>query len=298
MQGTKNQIHTPVLLEAVLQYLSPRPGESYLDVTAGYGGHAKAVLTHTKASDKATLVDRDAEAIAHLKQFEQAGAQVVHNDFLGASQDLAKQGKKYDLILADLGVSSLHLNQPDRGFAFMHDGPLDMRMDQSSELSASDVVNSYDETELADLLFINGEERRSRKIASAIVNARPINSTAELAGIIEKTIGRRGKTHPATKSFQAIRITVNDELKQVENSLPIWLSMLNPGGRLGVISFHSLEDRLVKQVFTDVSGDRYDSDFRILTKNPVVADDGELAFNPRSRSAKLRVVAKIKNRKG
>jgi 16S rRNA (cytosine1402-N4)-methyltransferase len=283
-------IHTPVLLEAVLTYLAPQKGESYLDLTAGYGGHAGAVLKHTKTPAAMTLVDRDATAIAALEPFAVQGAQVVHASFEEASRALHSQGKRFDMILADLGVSSLHLDTSSRGFSFAQDGPLDMRMDQGAELTADHIVNHWDAAGLQDILRHYGEEPRARAVAAAIVQNRPIASTGELADIIAHTLGRKGKTHPATRSFQAIRIAVNDELGQLERSLKLWSELLAPKGRLAVISFHSLEDRLVKQAFSEISGETYDASFRLLVKRPITADDTEIVSNPRARSAKLRVL--------
>lgn len=283
-------IHTPVLLDAVTTYLAPEQGQSYLDLTAGYGGHATAVLQHTQTPQRATLVDRDQTAINSLRKFEDSGVRVIHASFEEASQLLVQQGEHFDMLLADLGVSSLHLDTASRGFAFRQDGPLDMRMDQRSELTAEIVVNTYEQTELERILKVYGEEPRARAVATAIVEHRPLHTTAELAGVIASVLPKGSKVHPATKSFQAIRIAVNDELGQLERSLPLWMQLLEPGGRLGVISFHSLEDRIVKQAFADVTGDRYDANFHLLTKGPVVADTTETVSNPRARSAKLRVL--------
>ena len=286
-------IHTPVLLDEVLECLSPKRGDSYLDVTAGYGGHATAVLDRTHAPNEMTLVDRDASSQKYLEKFGEQGATLIHQDFLNASQMLLEQGMSYDMILADLGVSSLHLNEAVRGFSFSQDGPLDMRMDQRATLTAKDIVNDYSVEELTKIIREYGEEPRARRIAERIVASRPLATTADLAEVVAGALPKGSKKHPATKTFQALRIAVNDELKQVAEGLPLWLPLLKPGGRLAVISFHSLEDRIVKQAFAQVSGDRYDADYRSLTKKPVVASDAEIVSNPRSRSAKLRGVAKI-----
>lgn len=283
-------IHTPVLLDAVMTYLAPEQGQSYLDLTAGYGGHATAVLNNTKAPERAMLVDRDQTAIEALQPLKASGARVIHASFEEASQLLVQQGERYDMLLADLGVSSLHLDTASRGFAFRQDGPLDMRMDQRARLTAEIIVNTYDQAELERILKVYGEEPRARAVATAIVEHRPLHTTAELAGVIAAVLPKGRKVHPATKSFQAIRIAVNDELGQLERSLPLWMQLLTPKGRLGVISFHSLEDRIVKQAFADVAGDRYDANFTLPTKGPVVADDTEIVSNPRARSAKLRVL--------
>ena len=284
--------HVPVLMSPVLEYLNPRVGESYLDLTAGYGGHSGAVLERTKTPTLATLIDRDPYAIAALGDFERRGVRLMHRDFLSASQELYAEGKRFDIILADLGVSSPHLDNADRGFAFGQEGPLDMRMDTTQTLTAATIVNSYDADELQRIIREYGEEPRAKLIAHAIIEARPLSTTSELADTIRKVMPKGGKTHPATRTFQGLRIAVNDELELLRAALPIWIALLNPGGRLGVISFHSLEDRIVKQIFADRSGNRYDSELEVLTKHPIVADRQELVFNPRARSAKLRVVEK------
>ena len=283
-------IHTPVLLDAVISYLAPEKGQSYLDLTAGYGGHAGAVLEHTQTPAKAVLVDRDLTAIEALAGFKKDGARVIHASFEEVSRLLVQEGEHFDMLLADLGVSSLHLNTSSRGFAFSLDGPLDMRMDQSAELTASTIVNTYTKDQLVHILRTYGEEPRAVAVATAIIQHRPIETTAHLASIIAGALPKGSKMHPATRTFQAIRIAVNDELGQLVRSIPLWLRLLKPGGRLAVISFHSLEDRIVKQAFGDVAGDRYDAGYKLLTKHPVVADAKEIAINPRARSAKLRVL--------
>lgn len=293
------QIHIPVLLDAVLELASPKPGESYLDLTAGYGGHAGAVLEKTGDYTKAVLVDRDKTAVTALQTFASRGTVVRHGDYLSASRELQGEGRTFDMILADLGVSSVHLDDPERGFSFGRNGPLDMRMDQRNELTAEIVVNTWKVNELEDILRRYGEEYRAPKIVQAIVAGRPFHDTASLAETIKRALpGKPSKIHPATKTFQAIRIAVNDELGQLEAALPIWLDLLEPEGRLLIISFHSLEDRIVKQAFADVSGERYDADFQLLTKKPITADEHELVSNPRARSAKLRAVVKNKKKKG
>ncbi|MEJ0073798.1 MAG: 16S rRNA (cytosine(1402)-N(4))-methyltransferase RsmH [Candidatus Saccharibacteria bacterium] len=292
MQSSRQSEHVPVLVDAVLQYLDPKDGESYLDLTAGYGGHAAKILERTNAPQKATLVDRDASAITALKKLEAEGAGLVHRDFLGASEVLAGEGATFDIILADLGVSSPHLDTAARGFAFALDGPLDMRMDQSQTLDAATVVNTYSTDDLIRIIREYGEEPRARTIANAIQEARPLESTRRLADVIRAVMPKGGKSHPATRTFQALRIAVNDELELLRAGLPVWLSLLSPGGRLGVISFHSLEDRIVKQAFQEVAGDRYDAEYSLLTKRPVVAERHEIVSNPRARSAKFRAVVK------
>jgi 16S rRNA (cytosine1402-N4)-methyltransferase len=297
---TKNKHieHEPVLLAAVLEYLSPQSDESYLDLTAGYGGHAAAILAKTGQPGKATLVDRDKNAIEYLEQRYGEQLTICHQDFLSASRELIAKGMQFDVILADLGVSSPHLNEGIRGFAFRETGPLDMRMDQRQTLSAETIVNSYSEVQLADILKRYGEEPKARQIAKLIVEHRPLISTSELAALAARAWPGHSRVHPATRTFQALRIAVNDELSLLSQSIPLWLQLLAPNGRLAVISFHSLEDRVVKQAFADVSGERYDADFRLLSKRPILASPHELVSNPRARSAKLRAVVKIKNRKG
>jgi 16S rRNA (cytosine1402-N4)-methyltransferase len=295
-QNQPYELHIPVLLEQVLQYLSPRNGESYLDLTAGYGGHAGKVLELTQHPDETVLVDRDSNAIRELeKVFAGQSVDIRHSDFYSASQALQAEGRQFDMILADLGVSSPHLNDESRGFAIAADGPLDMRMDQSQDLTAGIVVNEYPAEDIAGILKRYGEEPKAHQIAQKIVQARkdkPITTTTELAAIVARAWPGHSRVHPATRTFQALRIAVNDELRLIERSLPIWTELLKPGGRLAVISFHSLEDRLVKQALQEAGGDRYDAKLTVLTKRPVMADENEVVFNPRARSAKLRAAVK------
>jgi 16S rRNA (cytosine1402-N4)-methyltransferase len=300
----KNKQHVPVLLDEVLQQLDPQAGESYLDLTAGYGGHADRVLARTGSLTTATLVDRDSNAIAVLQEkYGDKLASLRQSDFLTASRELLAEGRQFDLILADLGVSSPHLNEGTRGFAIRSadeststSNPLDMRMDQSQTLTAETIVNTYSEATLIDILKRYGEEPKARQIAQAMIAARPLRTTEQLASIAAKAWPGRSRVHPATRTFQAIRIAVNDELGQLEQSLPLWFALLAPGGRLAIISFHSLEDRVVKQALQEVAGERYDAELRLLTKKPVTAQPSELVFNPRARSAKLRAAVKIKKK--
>ncbi len=288
-----HQKHKPVLLSEVVQYLDPSQGETFADMTAGYGGHSAALIGRTLQKQGTVLVDRDKVAVAYLADKFGSGVKILHQDFLSASHRLAQDGHRFDIILADLGVSSEHLDQQTRGFSFNNDGPLDMRMDQSQELTADDIVNSWSEKEIADTLFQYGGERYAYKIARLIVANRPVKSTGQLADIVKKAYGPKWlKTNPATKTFQAVRIAVNDELEQLERVLPTWIQLLNTGGRLAVISFHSLEDKLVKDFFRSNSQSKYDSPLKLLTKKPIMASKSEIEFNPRSRSAKLRVVLK------
>lgn len=298
----KHKQHEPVLLDEVLRYLDPKAGDTYLDLTAGYGGHAAAILERTGSLTTAVLVDRDINAVEALRQgfaarVADGTVSLRQQDFLTASRELVGEGWQFGLILADLGVSSPHLNEGNRGFAINTEGPLDMRMDQSQALTASTVVNSYSEAELADLLKRYGEEPKAKRIASLIVASRPFNSTGGLAKVVAKAWPGYSRTHPATRTFQALRVAVNDELNLLEQALPLWVQLLAPGGRLAVISFHSLEDRLVKQALQAVAGQRYDAELQLLTKRPVTASPTEIVHNPRARSAKLRAAVKI-NKKG
>lgn len=291
-----SQIHVPVLLADTLRLLAPKPGESYIDFTAGYGGHAAEVLAKTGEYASSVLVDRDSNAIKFLQQrFADAAVSFLHMSFADAAEQLARQGRTFDIILADLGVSSPQLDQSERGFSFLHNGPLDMRMDDRQQCSAADVVNTYSEQQLIDIITQYGEEPRARvrSIAHAIVQQRPFYETEPLAEAIAKALGgRRGnKRHPATRTFQALRIEVNQELQQVDRLLRCLPMLLRPGGRVGIISFHSLEDRRVKQFFAEDAKNGLESQFTVLTKKPI---DGATydVHQPRSRSAKLRVAAK------
>ena len=294
-QNPHQNKHLPVLLGEVLNYLDPKKGESFLDLTAGYGGHASKIIKRTGNPSNAVLVERDPVAHEHLhSKFSGSGVVLLNQDFLSASTKLAEGERTFDLILADLGVSSPHLNEVSRGFSFHDTGPLDMRMDTRQSTTAAELLNGLSERELADLLLHYGEEPKAKQIAHGIVQNRPLHSTAQLAEIAKRAWSGHSRTHPATRTFQAIRIAVNDELNQLEQSLPIWLKLLSPGGRIAVISFHSLEDRLVKQFFASESGDRYDTVLTLLTKHPVTPKPHEVALNPRARSAKLRAAVKQK----
>lgn len=295
-ETNQNNLHIPVLLTQTLTLLNPEEGDAYLDLTGGYGGHAAAVVEKTNNPTGAVLVDRDQNAVIELeKRFAGQGVVLRHADFYTASQQLRAEGRTFDLILADLGVSSPHLNQASRGFSLKSDGPLDMRMDQTQSLTAEIMVNTYSAEELTDILRRYGEEPKAKHIASLIVEHRPIKTTHQLAEIVAKAWPGHSRVHPATRTFQALRIAVNDELELLRKSLPVWIEdLLAPGGRIAIISFHSLEDRLVKQAFAERAGERYDAPLRLLTKKPVVGDDTEIVFNPRARSAKLRAAVKQK----
>ncbi len=287
-------VHVPVLLESVIDMLQPQPGDQYLDLTAGYGGHARAILAKTTNYSESVLVDRDAFALSHLQDLERQGTRTMEADFVSAARQLIDEGKTFDMILADLGVSSPQLDRQERGFSFRLDGPLDMRMDRREERTAADIVNGYTEQNLVRVITAYGEEPRSRaiKIAKAIVANRPFTTTTELAETVKQAIGRTGsKHHPATRTFQSLRIELNRELDLVANILPLLPKLLNKGGRVAVISFHSLEDRLVKRFFKDQLDAGYEAELEMITKKPI---DGSISDvnNPRSRSAKLRAAVK------
>ncbi len=288
------ELHKPVLLSEVLAMLQPKLGESYLDLTAGYAGHASEILDVTRNYKGSVLVDRDENAIEVLREkFKGKGLNLLHEDFYSAVLQEIECGNAFDMILMDFGVSSPQLDLPERGFSFAKDGPLDMRMDQSQELSADVIVNKYREAHLVEILEKYGEEKPgfAKLIARAIVHGRPWKSTKQLGDVLSK-YGRGGKTHPATRTFQAIRIAVNDELGEIERTLPLIPKVLNPGGRVAAITFHSLEDRLVKDWLKEASSFGEESELTVLTKKPIVAENEELFINPRARSAKLRVAIK------
>ena len=290
------ELHKPVLLSEVLEILQPGTGESYLDLTAGYAGHAGKILAVTRNYKESVLVDRDSNAINFLTKkypLGEFGMEFLHEDFYNAAQSLIKCGKTFDMILADFGVSSPQLDNSERGFSFMHEGELDMRMDQAQDLSAETIANHWSEKRLIEIFETYGEESvgLARKHAREIVYNRPWKTTKELAEALSPK-GWYGK-HPATKVFQAIRIAVNDELGLIEKTLPLIPKLLKQGGRIAIITFHSLEDRLVKQYFKQVSSLGEESELEILNKTPIVAGMDELVINPRARSAKLRAARKI-----
>ena len=286
--------HIPVLLSEVLAGLAPRPHESYLDLTAGYGGHASKILDVTQDYKDSVLVDRDEYAVNYLQQKLPPEITIMHTDFYSAMLQLFECGKTFDMILADFGVSSPQLDMEERGFSFRFDGPLDMRMDRRQETTAADIVNKYSERELTKIFIKYGEESpgRAATFARIIVTHRPFKTTKELADLIMVRWHGYSKHHPATKIFQAIRIAVNGELDQIEKTLPLLPKLLNQGGRLGIITFHSLEDRLVKDFFKEESSLGEESPLEIITKKPITAGEQELVINPRSRSAKLRLARK------
>lgn len=289
-----NNLHKPVLLKSTIRLLAPKPGDSYLDLTAGYGGHARRVLELTKSPKSMVLNDRDSEAIEQLVDLRRLGAELINSDYLSTIRNLLSQKRQFDLILADLGVSSPHFDKAERGFSFQREGPLDMRMDRQQDLSAEEIINKWPEAELARVLAEYGEQPSAKKLAKAIVAARPVSNTLELAGIVNKNLSYRGKRNSATQTFQAIRIAVNDELNQLKLSLPLLINLLADGGRLAIISFHSLEDRQVKRFFKEEAESGYEARLKLLTKKAI---SGTEDSNPRARSAKLRAVCKINTKK-
>ncbi len=290
-----NEVHIPVLLSDVLKYLQPREGETYLDLTAGYGGHADKILEVTRNYNGAVLNDRDQNAIDFLSaKYHEVKPKLMHDDFYSTALRLVESGISFDMILADFGVSSPQLDRGERGFSFAREARLDMRMDESQELDAWMVVNKWSERKLADIFETYAEERRGRAemLAREICMHRPIETTTELADLI-KSKSPHSHTHPATRIFQAIRIAVNDELGIIERTLPLLPKLLNPGGRVAIITFHSLEDRLVKDFFREESSKGIESTLKIVNKKPIIAEDIEIVNNPRARSAKLRVAERI-----
>ena len=313
-------MHIPVLRDAVLENLLPgrapdsaTPGrvvERVIDGTLGAGGHAAALLEHGVRSLLGLDCDEMALEIARAS-LAVYGERVhlAHASYANMTDEVARLGwDGVDAILLDLGVSSMQLDTPERGFAFRSEGPLDMRFDPGgSRPTAADLVNSLDERDLADLFFRYGEERDSRRLARAVVRQRPFATTRDLATVIERAAPRHhdDRIHPATRVFQALRIAVNDELDVIGNALPQAIRLLRPGGRLAVISFHSLEDRIVKAAFRLASTDcicppkvpicicGHHASVRLISRKPITADEHESAENPRSRSARLRVVEKL-----
>ncbi|MEL6465451.1 MAG: 16S rRNA (cytosine(1402)-N(4))-methyltransferase RsmH [Pseudomonadota bacterium] len=293
--------HIPVLINAILRECAPVQG-TWLDGTFGAGGYTRALLD--AGADTVIAVDRDPLA------FDLAGAwAAAYGDRIvmqpGVFSKLDEYGRGLDGVVLDLGVSSMQLDRAERGFSFMQDGPLDMRMSQDGP-SAADIVNGADEGVLADILFQYGEERASRRIARAIITARPITTTLELVGVVEKCLPRPkpGQSHPATRSFQALRIAVNNEYDELYQGLMAAERALKPGGKLAVVTFHSVEDRMVKRFMTARGGrqanaNRYapeveaaPAQFEVRTRKAIGPDKGELQMNPRSRSAKLRVAVR------
>jgi len=290
--------HVPVLLKEAIDFLNVRRGGTYIDATVGLGGHSLEIAKRLGAPGHLIGLDKDPAALEIARQRLTGKEDFPQVTLLQCS--FAEVGERFgsefaDGLLADIGVSSLQLEDAARGFSFQADGPLDMRMDPRSERTAEQVVNHLDERQLADVIYEFGEERRSRRIARAICRSRPIRSTAHLADVISAAARPMNQAerriHPATKTFQALRIFVNRELEDLKALLEAAPRILKPGGRVVVISFHSLEDRIVKDAFRD--GAIKDKHFRVLTKKPVTATELESDRNPRARSAKLRAAEKV-----
>lgn len=303
-------MHVPVLFQEVLDSLEVSPGGRYIDATVGGGGHAGGILAASSPDGRLLGLDRDPAAIetAHVQlALYDERVTLIHSSF----NHLAEVAQSYgyvpaDGILFDLGLSSLQLADPTRGFAFTTDGPLDMRFDSTADsLTAATLVNELSLQELMDTLYQFGEEVQARRIAEAIVAARPLHTTKELASVIERVVRRRGRIHPATRTFQALRIAVNDELSILAAALPQAVGLVAPGGRLAVIGFHSLEDRLVKRFLRRESRDcicppevpacqcDHRATLRLVTRKPIRPTADEIATNPRARSARLRVAERV-----
>ncbi len=286
-------MHTPVLPDLVLEYLALRPDGIYLDATAGLGGHSASIAARLK-SGVVIANDRDADSLAMARENTAAWADRIryhHGSFSELTSALSGYGYgKADGLLADLGVSRYQLTDLGRGFSLSADGPLDMRMDRRQDLTAEEIVNTYAEKALADLIYELGQERRARKIARAIVRARPIQSTLHLARVVERAAPRTGRLHPATLTFMALRIVVNDEQGQLDRLLEGAPELVRSGGRIVVIAFMSLEDRKVKRSFQSLARE---GRARLLTKHVIRPDEDEVRGNPASRSARLRAVEMI-----
>jgi 16S rRNA (cytosine1402-N4)-methyltransferase len=274
--------HLPVLPQAVITGLAIQPGEHYLDLTLGGGGHTRLILA---AGGRVTAIDRDQDALDYCRDsLQEYGDRLQF--WQGNFAEYQPKARKFAGILADLGVSSYQLDEPSRGFSFRLEADLDMRMDQSQTLTAKTIINTWQEQQLADIFFKYGEERLSRRLAKVIVESRPLHTTTELAAVISRSVPRAyryGRIHPATRIFQALRIAVNQELASLEKLLQMFPNWLQPEGKIAIISFHSLEDRIVKHSL------RENPQVQVLTKKPIIPQEPEMAINPRSRSAKLRL---------
>ena len=293
---TDTPIHVSVMLDEVMQYLAPKPGGQYIDCTLGLGGHARAILEASGFDGRLLGLDADPAALQlageRLREFG-TRAKLVHSNFEDLEQHARTSGfAEVDGVLFDLGVSSLQFGPSGRGFTFRESEPLDMRMDPSQETTAADLVSSLSERELADVIYQYGEERASRRIARSIVYRRerqPITTTDDLVSAIVSAVGgQRGRIHPATRTFQALRIAVNRELDVLPAALSQAMQLLRPGGRIVVIAFHSLEDRIIKRFFIDHSNKNAPEPIDILTRRPITPSESEIRSNPRARSAKLR----------
>ncbi|MBN1374645.1 MAG: 16S rRNA (cytosine(1402)-N(4))-methyltransferase RsmH [Dehalococcoidia bacterium] len=303
-------VHMPVMVNEAVESLNIQPGKRYVDCTLGGGGHAMAILAKNGPSCELLGIDSDPEAIriAQHNLYDYFESTVIINDNFYNLENICRETNflPVDGILFDLGLSSLQLATAERGFSFQHSGPLDMRFNPDEQLTAADIVNKLPESKLAQLIYIYGEEPLANKIAKNIVLNRPVNDTAELASIVINTVGEQhGKIHPATKTFQALRIAVNRELEHLTSALEQSLHCLAKGGRLAVISYHSLEDRIVKNFMLRETKScicpgnlpecrcNHLPQFILINKHPLIPDDTEIRNNPRSRSAKLRIAQKL-----
>jgi 16S rRNA (cytosine1402-N4)-methyltransferase len=303
-------VHAPALLDEVLIYLAPRPGAVIVDATVGDGGHAEAIVNRIAPAGRLIGLDRDADAVRRSEErLRPFGRNVIvrQANFAALGPALDDIGVGHvDGVLFDLGVSSRQLLEPDRGFSFDRQGPLDMRMDPRQTITAADLANTLSERELADLIYRYGEERASRRIARQIVSRRPLETTRDLARAVEAALGGgRGRLHPATRTFQALRIATNAETDALASGLPQAIDRLRPGGRICVIAFHSLEDRIVKQILglaargctcppeAPICTCGRQRTLRIITKKPVVPTPAEVRRNPRARSARLRAAERL-----
>jgi len=301
--------HRPVLYKEIIHALHPQRGGRYVDGTLGAGGHARGILEACAPDGLLLGLDVDPQALALAREtlapYEKRIRLVQASHITLCEQLIAAKWDSIDGIVLDLGASSMQFDDPARGFSFMQDGPLDMRFGPHAPTSAGEIINTFDEKELADIIFRYGEDRDSRRIAKAIVMNRPLRTTRELAAAVEQASPRRGdRVHPATQTFQALRIVVNDELAALEKTLPQAVAALKPGGRCAVISFHSLEDRIVKEYFREqgreIVNPPYEKIYeerrpivKLVNRKPIGPSDEETRENPRSRSAKLRVVEKL-----
>lgn len=301
--------HIPVLYQDIIHALQPRSGGSYVDCTLGAGGHAQGILEASQPDGKLLGLDLDPQAIAiaekRLASFGER-VRIERASYVELSRVLESIGwKGVNGIVFDLGVSSMQFDTPERGFSFQQEAPLDMRFGPDSPISAAELVNQMSEAELAEIIFRYGEDRNARRIARAIVRARPLETTRQLAAVVAGAGGARDHLHPATRTFQALRIAVNEELISIETALPQAVQALNKGGRLAVISFHSLEDRIVKDYINQESTDclcpprqpqctcGHKASLKKITRKPIVPAETEITENPRARSAKLRIAEKI-----
>ena len=303
--------HTPVMVDEVVRALNVRPGGRYVDCTVGGGGHALAILRAAEPGGSLLGLDRDPRALAHtkerLKEY-QADVQLVQSDFSRVAEVCEEASfKPVHGLLLDLGMSSLQLGEAERGFSFQNEGPLDMRFSPDQTITAADIVNEYEKDDLAVVLRTYGEETRARRIARHIVERRPLHTTTELAKVVEEAVGGRVRrqSHPATRTFQALRIAVNQELLSLEAALPQAYGLLGDLGRLVVLAYHSLEDRLVKQYIRRESRDcicppklpvcmcGHKAGLRLVSRGALRPSEDEVAANPRSRSARLRVAERL-----